>query len=117
MARFEVNAVVADEARELQQPRVRRLDEAERKLRLAGTRRSPDKHGASTCQHRGGMHGRSFGRHHMAGSRTMKRAPSTTAASPAAAARSRFSARMRPPCASMMYLEIDSPRPEFCPNG
>src|SRR5262249_59561704 len=97
MARFEVNAVVADETGEPQQPRVRRLEEGERKLRLARTGRSTDEHGAAACQHRGGMHGRSFGRHHMAGSRTMNRAPSTTGTSPATAASCRFSTPMPPP--------------------
>ena len=55
--------------------------------------------------------------HHMAGRRTAKRAPSTTGRSSAPLATpSRFSARMRPPCASMICFEIDRPRPEFWPK-
>ena len=39
VTRFEVNAVVADQAGEPQQPGVRRLDQRQRKARLAGARR------------------------------------------------------------------------------
>src|SRR5260221_13173953 len=113
--RFEVKAIVADESGEPQQTRLRRLNERERKLRLARSRRPADEHGARAGQHGRGVHGRSLSRHHMAGSRTVKRAPSTTGA-PSTAGRTRFSARMRPPCASILWLEMESPMPEFCPN-
>src|SRR5690606_21097422 len=48
---------------------------------------------------------------HFAGSRTMKRAPSTLGSSPGAAGALRFSAQMVPPCASTICLEIDRPSP------
>jgi hypothetical protein len=54
---------------------------------------------------------------YIAGSRTTKRAPSTLGGSwSTLATPMRFSAQMRPPCASMICLEIDRPRPEFCPK-
>src|SRR6516162_4426455 len=116
--RFEMNAVVAHQAREPQQAGVRRLNERECKLRFAGSRRPTDEDGARADQHGRGVHGRSLIRHHIAGSRTMKRAPSTKGvSSEAAGACWRFSAQMRPPCASMICLEIDRPRPEFCPKA
>ena len=50
-------------------------------------------------------------------SETVNRAPSTLpGASPAVGRAMRFSARMRPPWASTICLEIDRPSPEFCPK-
>ena len=53
---------------------------------------------------------------HGAGSRTTKRAPATVASPSAPTGPARFSAQMRPPWASMICFEIDSPSPEFCPK-
>ena len=55
-------------------------------------------------------------RRHIAGRRTMKRAPSTRGSSPSPPAAVRFSTQMRPPCASTICLEIDRPSPEFWPK-
>src|SRR5947209_74688 len=116
--RLQMNAVVSHQAGEPQQPGVRCLNEREGKLRFAGSRRPTDEHGARAGQHGRGVPGRRLMRHHIAGSRTMKRAPSTKdVSSEAAGADRRFSAQMRPPCASMMCLEIERPRPEFCPKA
>jgi hypothetical protein len=54
--------------------------------------------------------------HHIAGSRTMKRAPRTRGSSVRPATVVRFSTRIVPPWASMICLEMDRPRPEFCPK-
>lgn len=57
---------------------------------------------------------------HCAGSRTTKRAPSTLGSlsplSPLLAGAVRFSAQIVPPWPSTICLEIDKPRPEFCPK-
>ena len=118
VARFEVNAIVPNQARERQHPRLRGVDERERQLRLAGSGAAADQHGAGAGQHGRSVHGRSVGGHHVAGRRTMKRAPRTVGGSSGpVAARWRFSTQMRPPWASMMCLEIERPRPEFCPKS
>src|SRR5213078_865461 len=49
---------------------------------------------------------------YIAGKRTTKRAPSTVGPS-SCETPMRFSARMRPPCASTIWREIESPSPEF----
>src|SRR5262245_60621804 len=115
---LEMDAVVADEAGEAEQAGFGALDERERKLRLARSRRSPDQHGIGTHEHGRSVHARRLALHHIAGSRTMKRAPSTRGV-PSAAGEAcvRFSTQMRPPCASMICLEIDRPSPEFWPKA
>src|SRR4051794_35793924 len=60
--------------------------------------------------------GTSTSPHYIAGRRTTKRAPSTCGPSGPSETPMRFSARMRPPCASMIWREIERPRPEFWPK-
>ena len=90
-------------------------DEIERQARFAGTRGPADQHGAIADQHGGGVDACAAARHG-AGSRTTKRAPAIVGLPSALTGPARFSAQMRPPWASMICLEIDSPSPEFCPK-
>ncbi len=85
MTGFEVKAIVTHQAGELQQAGVGGMEQRQRKPRFPGAGRAADQRGARTRQHRRGVHRRSVRRHHIAGSRTMKRAPSTAGASSAAA--------------------------------
>ena len=118
MARFEMDAIVSNQARERQQSRLRGVDERERQFRFARAGASADQHGAGAGQYRRGVDGRSVGSHHGAGRRTMKRAPRTVGGSSGlAAGLVRFSTQMRPPWASIMCLEMERPRPEFCPKS
>src|SRR5262249_13506641 len=90
-------------------------DQFKGQARLAGARRPTDQDCALSHLDRGGMDAGVRTRHG-SGSLTTKRAPATVG-SPAEAFRpGRFSAQMRPPCASMICLEIESPRPEFWPK-
>src|SRR5215475_7453052 len=115
MAGLESNSVVGNETRKRQYPAVRRFEELERELRFAGARGASDEKRACTDEHRAGMHGRPL-RHQEAGSRTVKRAPSTFDGSEPCVAM-RFSAHRRPSCASTICLEIERPRPEFWPKS
>jgi len=53
------------------------------------------------------------GMDHVAGRRTTKRAPAIFGSPPGAGGVTRFSAQMRPPWASTICREIESPSPEF----
>src|SRR4051812_10640099 len=108
----EVDTVIADQDGRRQLPRAAGENEVEGKPRLARAGGTADQHGAIAHQHGGGVHRRL----HCAGSRTMKRAPATVGWPSSSAGPARFSAQMRPPCASMICLEIDRPRPEFWPK-
>ncbi len=84
--------------------------------RFSGTGRAANEHRPGADQDRRCMNG-GTGHGQSAGRRTVKRAPSTNGAAPSwVGTPSRFSARILPPCASMICLEIDRPRPEFCPK-
>src|SRR5262245_6240581 len=115
---LKVNAVVADEAGKAEQTGFGALDERERKLRLARPCRSPDQHGGGAGEHGRSVRARRLGGHHIAGSRTMRRAAKTRGVPTAAGeAWVRFSTQMRPPWASMICLEMDRPSPEFWPKA
>ena len=128
MRGLDVNAVVADEARERERSAFAGADQREREARLARSRRprgsaprarrrGPRRRGWSGNRHaRAGRSLRSTALHHIAGRRTTKRAPSTFGPSGPVATPMRFSARMRPPCASTIWREIERPRPEFWPK-
>src|SRR5262245_8691807 len=111
-------AVVADEAGKAQQTGCGALEGRERKLRLARPRWSADQHGSGAREHGRSVHARRLRHHHIAGSRTMKRAPSTRGV-PSAAGEAwvRFSTQMRPPWASMICFEMDRPSPELWPKA
>ena len=101
---------------------------ASAKPRFARARRPADQHRARTDQHCGGVDGRLL--IHVAPDPRFARRRTVT--SPAGAPRSarrapsgrrsgrgtpmRFSARMRPPCASTIWREIEGRGPEFCPK-
>ena len=93
-------------------------DEVEGEARLAGARGAADQDRAAAHLHRGSMDARGLadGRLHGAGSLTTKRAPVTVGSPSSPTGPIRFSAQMRPLWASMICLEIDSPRPEFWPK-
>ena len=76
VASLELNAVVGDQAGEWQESGPRRFDELERKPRFARPGRTADEKRVRANEHRAGVDGRGVG-HHAAGSRTVKRAPST----------------------------------------
>src|SRR5262249_61872228 len=85
--------------------------------RFAGPGGPADQDRAGTDGPRRGVHGRTAEfRHYSAGSRTMKRAPSTRGWPLAPRGPVRFSTAIEPPWASTICFEIDSPRPEFWPN-
>src|SRR3954469_15363517 len=107
MGRFEMDAIVSNQARESQQSRLGGVDKRERQFRFARAGASADQHGAGAGQYRRGMDARSVGNHHGAGRRTMKRAPRTVGGSSGLV---RFSTQMRPPWASIMCLEMERPR-------
>ena len=103
-------------------PGSRRLHQRQRKARFAGARGPADQHGARTDENgggmdRGGMPDRGSPRiTSPAGARRSgRRGPAARRRRPASEAM-RFSAQMRPPCASTICLEIDRPRPEFWPK-
>src|SRR5262249_54835627 len=108
-------AIVGDEACERQPPAGGGGNQIEREARLARAGRAADQHGARADEHRRGMDGGAGRSRHIAGNRITKRAPkilvSRSLASP-----TRFSARMRPPCASTICREMESPSPEFWPK-
>src|ERR1700743_1123726 len=93
-------------------------DEIEGEARFAGPGGPADQHGVRSHQHCRSVDARVHSAAHGAGagSRSTKRAPDTVASPSALVGPGRFSAQMRPPWASMICLEIDSPSPEFCPK-
>src|SRR5712671_200524 len=115
VAGLEPKPVVANEARKRQESALRRRDEPEREQRFAGAGGTSDEKRTCSNEHRAGMHGGPL-RHQAAGSRTVKRAPSTFDGSEPCVPM-RFSAHRRPSCASAICLEIDRPRPEFWPKS
>src|SRR5215212_12202989 len=117
MRGLDMHAVIADEPGEGEGAVLPRLNKTERERGFAGSCRAADQHGPRADQNRrrvdGGQRQRSA---QIAGRRTTKRAPSTLGPSGPSATPMRFSARMRPPCASTIWREIESPRPEFWPK-
>ncbi len=111
---IQMDTVIADQNGGRKLPGTAGQDEIEGETRLAGTGWPADQDRAIADLHRGGMHGRICA--HGSGSRTTKRAPVTVGSPSASFGPGRFSAQMRPPCASMICLEIDRPRPEFWPK-
>ena len=108
---LDMNAVIADEACERQGAGFARPDQRKRETGFAGAGRAADQYGARANQDSRGVQG-----HHSAGRRTTKRAPSTFGPSGSAEMPMRFSARMRPPCASTIWREMERPSPEFWPK-
>ena len=113
---FEMDAIVGDQPREPQGSGARGFKEFERKPGFSGSGRSADQHRVRANQHGRGVHRRQRSRHHIAGRRTIKRAPVTVGVPSASGGPIRFSTQMAPPCASTICLEIERPRPEFWPN-
>ncbi len=116
VACVEMDTVVADQHGLSDLSRASGQDEIERQPRLACARRATDQHRPISHQHRGRVDAGSPGAGHGAGSLTTKRAPATVGSPSSPAGPVRFSAQTRPPCASMICFEIDSPNPEFCPK-
>src|SRR5690242_2694685 len=112
---IDMNTVVADEAGKRQRTVARGQKQIPREPRLARTGGAADQDRPGAYQNSRGMDRGSVG-HQFAGRRTMKRAPRTGGGTPPIDGPNRFSARMAPPWASMICLEIDSPSPEFWPN-
>ena len=111
----QVNTIVADQNGRVDQARPTGEDEVEGEARFAGSRGAADQHRALSDPD-GGSVNAGAGRAHSAGSLTTKRAPATVGRSSDPVGPGRFSAQIRPPCASMICLEIDRPRPEFWPK-
>ena len=120
---FDMHAVVADEPRERQRAGLCPLRSAQTRAAICP---SPPRRGSAPRARRQEPRRRgSLGNESC-------RADSLAVTSPAGAPRSarrapsgrpgrsdtpmRFSARMRPPCASTIWREIERPRPEFCPK-
>src|SRR5262249_44376050 len=116
--RLEVTAIVGYEHRERKLANLGGAQQREREARFSGARRAADQHRAGADQHSGSVDRGHFGNApaHIAGRRTMKRAPRTVGSPSASPISTRFSAHRRPPCASTICSEIDSPSPEFWPN-
>ena len=121
--RFERHAVVADQASEIALL-ARQREQFERERAFADA-------GGAAQQQAGFADDQSVGVdeyvrgwrrvHRVAGSQTTKRAPRVTSPGcgssvPRGRARVRFRARMRPPCASIIWREMARPRPEFWPK-
>src|SRR5215212_7993448 len=111
-----MHAVIADEPGESEGAVLSCLDHGEREGGFARACRATDQHGPCADENRRGMDSGQGDSGHIAGRRTTKRAPSTFGPSGPSATPMRFSARMRPPCASTIWREIESPRPEFWPK-
>src|SRR4051794_9526019 len=109
-----MHAIVADQRGGGNLPAASGEDEIECEPRFAGSRWPADQNRAVRHQHGGGVDGGLRG--HGAGSRTTKRAPATVFSPWALTGPGRFSAQMRPRCASMICFEIDRPNPEFWPK-
>ena len=77
MTGLELDAIVSDQACEMQEPAAASIDQCVCKPRLSGSGVAANEHRASASQNRGGVNGRSVGQDHIAGSRTAKRAPTT----------------------------------------
>jgi len=110
----EVDTVVAHQNRSWNLPGAAGENQLEGKARFAGTGGAANQYGALTHQHGGGVY-RGLPAH-CAGSLTTKRAPATVGWPSSSGGPARFSAQMRPPCASMICLEIERPSPEFWPK-
>ena len=113
---FQMHAIVANQHRRRYLPGAPGQDQIERQSRFAGARGPADQHGPIAYQHGRGVYAGGPGARHGAGSRTTKRAPAMVGSPSALTAPARFSAQIRPPWASMICLEIDSPSPEFWPK-
>ncbi len=113
----EMDTVIADQNGGRKLPGAAGEYQLEGEAGLAGAGGAADQHGAISHPHGGSVHAGALGRHGAgAGSRTTKRAPSTVGLPSAPSGPWRFSAQIRPLCASMICLEIDSPSPEFWPK-
>jgi hypothetical protein len=86
-------------------------DQMMREARFSRARSAADQNANAGKQNAARMDGVHFA----AGSRTVKRAPRTSALPSLVLCTGdiRFSAQIAPPCASTICLEIESPRPEF----
>ena len=112
----QLDTVVSDQACKPNESGGGGVDQRQRETRLAAARRPADQQGTAADQHRRSMHRRRCGLPHFAGRRTTKRAPRTAGGSSGVETLRRFSAHMRPACASTICLEIDRPSPEFWPK-
>src|SRR3981189_1470251 len=83
-------------------------DQIERQPRLAGARWPADQHGTISHQHGRSVDAWACTPRHGAGSLTTKRAPATVGSPSALAGPARFSAQIRPPRASMIFLGLES---------
>ena len=112
----EMNTVVTDKNGRRKLSGAPAQDELEREPRLSRAGWPTDQDRTISNLHRGRMHACVGMVGHGAGSLTTKRAPAIVGSPSSPTGPRRFSAQMRPPWASMICLEIDSPRPEFWPN-
>ncbi len=117
VARLHMNAIVGYQARKGDLTAGRCMEEIEHEPRLARARRTANENAARVDEDCRGVNG-GGGIHkvYVAGSRTRKRAPrtrSSTAALPGSRGATRFCASSRPPWASTICLEMNSPSPEF----
>ena len=94
---FYASAIVRDEPREGKGTLRGRGDEIPYKTRFAGTGGPADQCCIRANEHRRGVDSRVLRRHHVAGRRTMKRAPRMRGSSVRPATVMRFSALMVPP--------------------
>ena len=110
--------VIGDQARKCYPSLFGSLQNCEHQARLPASRRTANEDGVCAKQDGGGVNRRRGGAddHHIAGRRTSNRAPITFGASEGSSASTRFSAQMRPWCASTICFEIESPSPELWPN-
>ena len=95
------------------------IDECESERRFTTARSPANEDTKFTDRHRRRMNPRFllvFVHDLLEGSLTTKRAPSILGRSPVSPGAAMFSAQIRPPCASMICFEIESPKPEFWPN-
>ena len=107
---LEMHAVIADKSGEWQDAGASGGDQREGQPRLPRTGRTADQNRPRAGKDRGSVNRCG----HVAGRRTMKRAPATFGSmSGAVATASLFSTQMAPPWASTICLEMESPRPEF----
>src|SRR5450432_2560434 len=111
-----MDTVIPDQNGRWKLSRAPAQDEVEGEARFPRTGWSADQDRAGSHHHRRRMNA-AFGYiGHGAGSLTTKRAPATVGSPSSPTGPARFSAQMRPLWASMICLEIESPRPEFWPK-
>src|SRR5450830_81435 len=114
----QIYPVIAYQHRRRKLPGTARQDQIERQPGFSRTGRTTDQDAEIADPHRRSVDAgcRTVCDRGHVGNRTTKRAPATVAIPSASDGPGRFSAQMRPRCASMICFEIDRPNPEFWPK-